>query len=647
MSTIENPWRRAYEARAALGWAGATGGLLAIAAGSGIAAGPSLYMASLTGVFACMRTAEAMRIWNAKLELAGRGILHVLPATLLHKIKGYIKQNKPQQVYVGKGFNWEVKHSQRLYDIELIEKTDILPPDWFLKLRAMLGKPYHSADEAGAPWIHGVGGGDETDVYIPLKHLEGHSIVFGSTGSGKTRFAETLVAQAIMRGEVVIMIDPKYDQDLCDRMAQICAACGRAADFRFVHPDFPAQSARLDPLKNFGSATELASRIAALLPTAGQAATFTAFSWRAINVIAQALVDLSEQPTLRSIRHYLQSGPEALMERLLETYYKRDLPDWEAELRTYVAKASKGDAATDNASPKLTGYIAYYDEVWVRKGKQYEVIDGLLAATRHNREHYSKMTAALLPLLDMLTSGSLGELLSPNAMDLTDDRDILDSTKVIETGSVLYVALNALPNSTVAVALGSILLADFASTAGRIYNFVEPSKRRVVSMYVDEASEVINEPMIQILNKARGAGFRATLFSQTMADFEKKLGSSAAAQQVVGNLNNVFALRLKDESTINFITATFGEVPIRKMSRVVNNSTGSANGIGDFSGGSSANISHESMPLMQPSLFTKLPNFHFLASISGGRIVKGRCPLLTPIPEDEKFTTRLLKNIRP
>lgn len=50
----------------------------------------------------------------------------------------------------------------------------------------------------------------------PLKHTEGHSLIVGTTGSGKTRMFDILISQAILRGEAVIIIDPKGDKEMRD-----------------------------------------------------------------------------------------------------------------------------------------------------------------------------------------------------------------------------------------------------------------------------------------------------------------------------------------------------------------------------------------------------------------------------------------------
>ncbi|MBP0533221.1 TraM recognition domain-containing protein, partial [Mycobacterium tuberculosis] len=77
-----------------------------------------------------------------------------------------------------------------------------------------------------------------------------------------------------------------------------------------------------------------------------------------------------------------------------------------------------------------------------------------------------------------------------------------------------------------------------------IYNFYETPPDIV--LLVDEVAEAINEQVIQILNKGRGAGFRSFVAFQSRSDLEAKLGSAAKMLQVLGNLNNQIILRLED-----------------------------------------------------------------------------------------------------
>ncbi|MCV5153346.1 DUF853 family protein, partial [Escherichia coli] len=92
----------------------------------------------------------------------------------------------------------------------------------------------------GQPWIHGVEPKEEK-LMQPLKHTEGHSLIVGTTGSGKTRMFDILISQAILRGEAVIIIDPKGDKEMRDNARRACEAMGQPERFVSFHPAFPEE----------------------------------------------------------------------------------------------------------------------------------------------------------------------------------------------------------------------------------------------------------------------------------------------------------------------------------------------------------------------------------------------------------------------
>ncbi|KAG0012361.1 hypothetical protein BGZ81_001640, partial [Podila clonocystis] len=111
---------------------------------------------------------------------------------------------------------------------------------------------------------------------------------------------------------------------------------------------------------------------------------------------------------------------------------------------------------------------------------------------KHDGTHFSKMVASLLPIMNMLTSGELGPLLSPDPNDPEDLRPITDTAKIARNGQVAYIGLNILSNPVVGSAIGSSFLSDLAAVAGDRYNY--GMSNAPVNVFIDEAAEVINEP---------------------------------------------------------------------------------------------------------------------------------------------------------
>ncbi|HGO6875714.1 TPA: TraM recognition domain-containing protein [Neisseria meningitidis] len=64
------------------------------------------------------------------------------------------------------------------------------------------------------------------------------------------------------------------------------------------------------------------------------------------------------------------------------------------------------------------------------------------------------------------------------------------------------------------------------------------------------------------MNKAGGAGYQVTVYTQTWKDVEAKIGSPAKAGQIGGNLNTMIMLRVKTVETAEMLTNQLPEVKI-------------------------------------------------------------------------------------
>jgi hypothetical protein len=102
-----------------------------------------------------------------------------------------------------------------------------------------------------------------------------------------------LIAQAILRGESVLIIDPKGDREMLEIAKETSKMVGRA--FYYFHPAYPKESIRLDPLHSFSRASELASRLAALIPSETGSDPFKAFSQKSLDNIVQAILTLDSR----------------------------------------------------------------------------------------------------------------------------------------------------------------------------------------------------------------------------------------------------------------------------------------------------------------------------------------------------------------
>ena len=149
---------------------------------------------------------------------------------------------------------------------------------------------------------------------------------------------------------------------------------------------------------------------------------------------------------------------------------------------------------------------------------------------------------------------------------------------------------------------------------------------RRISLFVDEVSNVINPPLIELLNKGAEGGIFTVCAMQTLADMAKRLGSEEAARMALGNLNNLVALRSKDRPTQEFVVETFGKAGIHSLRVGMNHGTDSH--VGDFSSGYSVQVSETLEESIPPDILGKIPNLQYFAMVSGGRLMKGRFQII-------------------
>ena len=554
--------------------------------------------------------------------LAARAVLSGCTQTFMtFEHLASLMKGHESDLWLGIGFRWWPEHPQKLYELTKWDWSQLQLPKWLTRL--FLTHPALPDEAAGLPIIHGVSDTDEP-IFRPIKNFEGGLCLCGTTQAGKGVYLSHLVSQAIARGDVVIVIDPKHSSRLKDTIYHACMASGRDEPLTF-HPAFPDTGIRLDPMHSFTNATEIASRIRQAFPP-NMDENFANFAWMAVNAIAQGLIALNIRPTLPLIARYVRLGIYDLLESLLVRHADRYA---EPDLTKRIPELAKlaGRPPLPTLSERLMALVAWY-EMELTESEKDPAIDGLIEVFRHNREHYSKITASLLPILSMLTTGKLADSLSPTVTDIHDTRPVMNLEKIINGGHVLYIGLDAMPNPTVASTLAGIWLADLANIAGRRYNLgLSGGKAPRISLFVDEVANVINVPLIEILNKGAESGIQTTCAMQTIADLAHRMGSVEAAHVVLANLNNLIALRTKDQMTQNFVVETLGNTYITNQSQSFSNRLPDSL-TPNYNAGSSRQMDSTMEPIFPAAFLGKLPNCEAIVQVSAGYIYKTRCPIL-------------------
>lgn len=621
--TYHDMFRPAYELPACATWATSAVALSVFH--------PPMWPAIAVGMFAAsaVRGKQSLDLFRFRASISALRVESIPVPDMLALSRKHLKLDGAKKTetsgkggfFLGRGFRWTQHHAEVARQILYRSPDEIQgPPAWLPKpiLRSIQPPNFVplKEDAIGVPWIHGIEP-DEEELTLPIEALPGHTLIVGTTRAGKTRLYELLTTQVVHANKVLIIIDPKGDKDWENRLRTECKRAGRK--FLYFHPAHPSKSIRMNPLANWNTVSEAATRIGQLIDAEG---SFGAFAWKTLFRVMRAQVADGERPTIKSAKEYVQGGVEPLLERLIQKkLYALQGANWENDLQSFAPKPGKAGKAPQAGNERLESMIAKFTSLKIND----EAIESLISMVHHSKEHYSKMIQVLEPILEMLGSDELGAMLSPDPLDMSDQRPIYDTQKIIEEKAVLYVGLDSLSNKIIGSAIGSILLADMASVAGATYNFRDPED---IYLFVDEAAEVMNEQGIQLLNKGGGAGIKAFIATQTIADFNVVFGSKDRTGQALGNLNNVICLRVKDPEMAKWIAMSFGQTAARDVRVTQSTGSGSSTSFTEFSGSTSRSLSETEIPFVSPDLLTRLPGLQYFAFLAGSTLYKGRLPLL-------------------
>ncbi|MBT0725999.1 type IV conjugative transfer system coupling protein TraD [Rosenbergiella australiborealis] len=577
-----------------------------------------------------------------------------------------------QRLFLGRGFRWTQKHTQRLQDTLRPEVAKYLQPGWlyqtarWLEMRTEhsapgLGKllrtdsplnPVRPLPQVGGnPVLHGIEP-NEQDVWLTLLERVGHTIVYGTTRVGKTRLAELLVTQDIRRGEVTIVFDPKGDADLMKRVWAETYRADRGDALYIFHLGWPEISARYNAVGRFGRVSEVTSRVAGQLSGEGNSAAFREFAWRFVNIIARALVALGERPDYTLIMRYVNNIADLYI-RYAEKVIREQLPSLQAQIQNNEQVLGDDDVPRNmQGQPDAVRIWSIEVALSSEEGKQlYDpILDGLRSAVRYDRTYFDKIVASLLPLLEKLTTGKIAELLAPDYLDMSDSRPIFDWEQIIRKKAVVYIGLDALSDSEVASAVGNSMFADLVSVAGHIYKHGihaglpgEGESKVPINLHCDEFNELMGDEFIPLINKGGGAGMQVTAYTQTSSDIEARIGNTAKTAQVQGNFNNLIMLRVRENRTAELLTTQLPQVEIYTKTLVSGHQDTDISAGQDFTSSTQDRVGTVKVPLLEPADVVTLPKGQAFALLEGGQLWKIRMPLPAGDVDDKLMPQSIAK----
>ena len=642
---FEQLLRPAYEARAALAWTLACAWTLAVALFFQAAQGGLLACALLALAMAALRGRAAGRLLRYKRALCGPAAATLSVARLQAAMPGL-----DGHLWLGWGYRWEPRHTQRAYEIMKRDLAEVYPPRWWLRCTGSDIDPRHAK---GLPWIHGLDMGEQ-DLTLPFEALKGHCAIIATTGAIKTRLAALVIFQLAARGDCVIVVDPKGDKDLRETCRLAALHSGDAGRFLMLHPAFASSSVRLDLVKNWDRVSQVASRITMVLDSQ-ESDTFKEFCWMAVHRITNAMKYIGQRVSLHTLKTAMESrmAVEHLTHLALQKFFREECPQLAETLERQVNAMTAAVAARPSRNaievslPELAAMVKVFQESVPEHEAQAraqglpakpEELRGLIAILEANREWFGKMIVSITPMLTKLTTDDLRGLLSPDYEDIDDPRPIMDMKRIVAGSHVLYIGTDTLADHSVGRAISTMALADASAVAAEIYNHGTSSDQgeepRRVHVVIDEWGDAVCDPLIQQANKGRGAGFFIWALGQTFSDLVDQFGGNTArAKRFIGNMNNLIVGATHDPDTIDLVMDKLGETSITVRGQSVGIGSKTEDLGLEFSANAGTSLAEKDRALFPRSLLPSLPDLHYIGFFNRGELVKGRIPVLVAEPE--------------
>lgn len=641
---FESILRPLYEARSVAAWTFAAVWCLVWGLVIDFRTSTIFMLVGMCLLVALWRTFGGYQLAKQKLALIGKPISFLSTARLTAALP-----SMGDNLWLGWGYRWEPRHTQRAYEVMKHDLESVYPPQWMLRA---LGEKRNPIEERGMQWIHGLES-SEMDITVPFDALKGHCAVIATTGSLKTRLVALIAYQLASRGDTIICIDPKGDVELREILRSCAVKTGKPERFLMMHPAFASQSTRMDLLKNWDRVSQVASRVSLVLGSQEES-TFKEFCWNAVHRITNGMKYVGRRVSLAGLKTAMESriSVERLTEEALTFFFRDNAPHLgvkiEEEVNKFLSEGgakgrgkAKGNMVETN-SLQLTCMIEVFNKYTAQDHAESkrtgfpvkpEEISGLVSILEANKEWFGKMVVSITPMLTKLSTDDLKGLLSPDYDDINDKRPIMDMMRTVRGSHILYVGTDALADPSVGHALAAMLLADASAVAAEIYNHGiegdDGSEQRRIHIILDEWGDVACEPVVNLANKGRGAGVFIWALGQTMSDLTDAFGGNKAkSMRFMGNMNNMIVGATQDAETMQMVSEKFGMTAIKI--RTDGQSTGSKTedtGL-EYSTARSESLKEQSTELFPPSLLPALPNLHYVAMLNRSEFIKGRIPVL-------------------
>jgi len=340
-------------------------------------------------------------------------------------------------------------------------------------------------------------------VYLSKNERVKHTVIAGSTGSGKTTTLKSLFIDAMRNNYPVLIIDPKGNVDTINEFKNLIKKYSKEPRdleiFSLISPD---SSYRYNPLKR-GSSVQIKDRLMSCLEWSEQ--YYKNQSSTYVGQVIHLFKELGLEITVKRINLLLK-----------DKKYAEKIEDLIA-----VVKDQNKKELLNNSFRKL------------------------LKSDAHKLDN-------LISQMADLDNEDTGVLLNTDSNQFKE----IDLLSVIKDRKIAYFQLNTMAYPAAAKVIGKLILSDLKCLASEIHGGKVIIDKPFFPIFVDEFGSFCNAEFIEMQKMCRDVNFALHLFFQSLADLD--VVSPEFKSQVQQNCITKVILRTDDPQEVEFWSSVAG-----------------------------------------------------------------------------------------